>query len=567
MTMDDNESCSSRAVESPATHPRQQRQKFEVYNEVLRRLKEFNHEEANVPGFDDDLWSHFNRLPTRYALDVNAERAEDVLTHKRLLLQAHDPDERPAFEVRLVQVMPNGSSVDSIHSSSSRDEGAQSSSNQLIRQSIHPPPAFGSSPNLESLALEANRSQMEDGDSAVNDNLQFCRPMHEVTFSTEDKPKLLSQLTSLLAELGLNIHEAHAFSTIDGYSLDVFVVDGWPYEETEKLKHALEKEILKIEKQSWLRPHTLSSVSQHGQTGSDPIPDHVKIPTDGTDVWEIDIRLLNFENKVASGSYGDLYKGTYYSQEVAIKVLKPERVNEDMQREFAQEVYIMRKVRHKNVVQFIGACTQPPTLCIVTEFMSGGSVYDFLHKQKGVFKLPSLLKVAIDVSKGMNYLHQNNIIHRDLKAANLLMDENEVVKVADFGVARVQTQTGVMTAETGTYRWMAPEIIEHKPYDHKADVFSYGIVLWELLTGKIPYEFLTPLQAAVGVVQKGLRPTIPKNTHPKLVELLERCWQQDPSLRPDFSEIIEFLQQIPKEVGDDEKKSGGFFSVLKRAHH
>lgn len=113
---------------------------------------------------------------------------------------------------------------------------------------------------------------------------------------------------------------------------------------------------------------------------------------------------------------------------------------------------ICRKVRHKNVVQFIGACTKPPSLCIVTgewskfstkfnflkphwqlflhfftsEFMSGGSVYDYLHKQKGTFRLPSLLKVAIDVSKGMNYLHQNNIIHRDLKAANLLMDENEV---------------------------------------------------------------------------------------------------------------------------------------------
>uniref|UniRef100_A0A6N2N7F6 Protein kinase domain-containing protein n=1 Tax=Salix viminalis TaxID=40686 RepID=A0A6N2N7F6_SALVM len=158
----------------------------------------------------------------------------------------------------------------------------------------------------------------------------------------------------------------------------------------------------------------------------------------------------------------------------------------------------------------------------------------------------------------MNYLHQNNIIHRDLKTANLLMDENEVVKVADFGVSRVQTQT---------------EVIEHKPYDYKADVFSFGIVMWELLTGELPYSYLTPLQAAVGVVQKGLRPTIPKHTYPKLAELLERCWQQDPAQRPNFSQIIDILLQIAKEVGDEredrrkDKSCNSFFSALNKGHH
>ncbi|CAI9769782.1 unnamed protein product [Fraxinus pennsylvanica] len=563
MVMKDNESCSSRVVESMDTKNRQHRKKVEVYNEVLRRLKESNHPEAQEPDFDDQLWAHFNRLPARYAMDVNVERAEDVITHKRLLHLARDPANRPAFEVRLVQVVPSsdGNSADSVHSRSPR------------KGSIHPPPAFGSSPNLEALALEASKSEIQDGgDIAVYAGSKFPRPMHEITFSTDDKPKLLSQLTSLLAEVGLNIQEAHAFSTVDGYSLDVFVVDGWPYEEVEQLRAAVDKEVLKLEKCSWPHQHTLSPLRDHEKVEIKCEPDHLRIPNDGTDVWEIDPKLLKFEHKVASGSYGDLYKGTYCSQEVAIKILKAERLNTELQKEFAQEVYIMRKVRHKNVVQFIGACTKPPNLCIVTEFMSGGSVYDYLHKQKGTFRLPSLLKVAIDVSKGMNYLHQNNIIHRDLKAANLLMDENEVVKVADFGVARVKAQTGVMTAETGTYRWMAPEVIEHKPYDHKADVFSFGVVLWELLTGKLPHEYLTPLQAAVGVVQKGLRPTIPKHTHPKFAELLERCWQQDPTLRPDFSEITELLLQITKEVGDDgedrrKEKSGGFFSAFRLGHH
>lgn len=315
-------------------------------------------------------------------------------------------------------------------------------------------------------------------------------------------------------------------------------------------------------------------MGKDNQNRVESFPSCVEIPTDGTDVWEIDTRQLKFENKVGSGSFGDLYRGTYCSQEVAIKVLRPERINEEMLKEFSQEVYIMRKVRHKNVVQFIGACTKPPNLCIVTEFMSRGSVYDFLHKQRGVFNLPSLLKVAINISRGMNYLHQNNIIHRDLKTANLLMDENMVVKVADFGVARVQTQSGVMTAETGTYRWMAPEVIEHKPYDHKADVFSFGIALWELLTGEIPYSSMTPLQAAVGVVQKRQRPTIPKNVHPVLAELLERCWRHDPTKRPNFSEILEILKQIAEQVennGENQRKkdklSGAFFSAFKRGHH
>ncbi|XP_075474175.1 serine/threonine-protein kinase STY46-like isoform X2 [Primulina tabacum] len=560
MVMELNDSCGSKVVESAPRKTGPQQKKLEVYNNVLRRLKEVDHPEAQEPAFDDHIWEHFNRLPARYAMDVNVERAEDVLTHKRLLDLARDPANRPAFEVRLVQVLPvsDGNSEDSILS------------RQPQYGSIHPPPAFGSCPNLELLALEASSSEDQDGNRAVNTSVKCLRPMHEITFSTVDKPKLLSQLTSLLAEVGLNIQEAHAFSTVDGYSLDVFVVDGWPFEEVEQLQTALEEEFLKIEKTSRPSPHprSLSPLSEHEHVDIKCESDRLEIPSDGTDVWEMDPNFLKFEYKVASGSYGDLYKGTYCSQEVAIKILKAERLNAELQKEFAQEVYIMRKVRHKNVVQFLGACTRPPNLCIVTEFMSGGSVYDYLHKQKGTFKLPSLLKVAVDVSRGMNYLHQNNIIHRDLKAANLLMDENEVVKVGDFGVARVKAETGVMTAETGTYRWMAPEVIEHKPYDHKVDVFSFGVVLWELLTGKLPYEHLTPLQAAVGVVQKGLRPTIPTHTHPKLAELLERCWQQDPTLRPDFTEITEILRKISEEVGGDgTDKRRGFFSSLRHGRH
>ncbi|CAN4095470.1 unnamed protein product [Withania somnifera] len=533
--MEDAVSCSSRGLsELSRNHTRKRREKIEVFQQVLRRLRESNDEEANQPGFEDELWAHFTKLPLRYALDVTIERAQDVVMHKNLLQMAHYQNPAPAVEVRLVQIhrISDGNPGDSVHSNFSKRGGAQGIDHH---GSMHPPPAFGLSPSTE-LALGTNKLYLQDGNSAVSGNSLLFWPLYEITISTLDKPKLLFRLTSLLSEIGLNIQEAHAFSTKDGYSLDVFVVDGWGNEESDQLRSTLLKEISNMEKQLGLNQDLLSPKKEFVQTGINIPANHVDTQSNGSEAWEM-----------------TMFKGSFHNQEVAIKVLKAGCLNEDVQRDFAQEVYILRKVHHKNVVQFIGACTKPPRLCIITGFMCGGSLYNFLHKKKGFFRLPALLKVAIDVSKGMSYLHQSKIIHRDLKTANLLMDENQVVKVADFGVARVQVQSGVMTAETGTYRWMAPEVIGHRPYDRKADVFSFGIVLWELLTGKLPYEFLTPLQAAVAVVQKGLRPTIPTHTHPMLVELLEKCWQQDPGLRPEFSEILDILQHMTVKIVEEEK--------------
>ncbi|KNA08793.1 hypothetical protein SOVF_159510 isoform B [Spinacia oleracea] len=544
-TDDDTESCSSRPLDfSPKTRRNHQQLKLEVFNDVLHRLQDCDCccEDAKLPGFNDQLWVHFNRLPARYALEVNVERAEDVLTHLRLLRQAEDHANVLAYDVRVVQVnlTTNGHSFDS---HASMDEGSQGSVKNPFGLGLHLPPTFSSLPSLDGV-----KCNVEDRDSFVNATiLHSTRAMHQITFSIVDKPKLLNQLTSLLSEMSLNIQEAHAFSTVDGFSLDVFVVDGWPHEETEQLRSLLGKEIQKMQDPesqalSW------AAVGEHHREAVKCGYRNVKGMPSRNNESDIDQSLLKVGCRVASGSHGDLYKGTYCGQEVAIKVLKSGHINSDVVEDFFQEVKIIRKLEHKNVVQFIGACKKSPNLFLVTEFMPKGNLYDFMHKRKGVFKLQSLLRAAIDVSMGMEYLHQNNIVHRDLKTANLLMGEDGVVKIADFGVAKVQTKSGIMTAETGTYRWMAPEVIGHKPYDHKADVFSFGIVLWELLTGEIPYSSLTPLQAAIGVVQKGLRPPIPKHAPSKLADLLEKCWHQDPTLRPKFSEVTEVLQQIANEV-------------------
>ncbi|QHO14407.1 serine/threonine-protein kinase STY8 isoform X3 [Arachis ipaensis] len=540
---------------------------YDVRNDVYNRLVETGHDQAvSNPDFRELLEAHFNRLPPSYGLDVNVDRAEDVLLHQSLLSLARDPEKRPVINVRFLenisaQTDGEEQEIASSHSSpgpsNHATNGGAVSSHKRTRDHATD---FEPCSKLEGLNLDVRKNSKDIEERFLSDNLSQRQehlnfPIHEVIFSTLDKPKLLSQLSALLSDIGLNIREAHVFSTTDGYSLDVFVVDGWPVEETDGLYEAMEKAVARSEG-SWSRSsNSLSAVEK-------PLAAEAKCG-----YWEIDKRLLKIGERIASGSCGDLYHGVYLGQDVAVKVMRSDQLNDALEDEFAQEVTILkscvkrlcitecRQVHHKNVVRFIGACTKSPNLCIVTEYMPGGSLYDYLHKNHNVLELSPLLKFAIDVCKGMEYLHRNNIIHRDLKTANLLMDTDNVVKVADFGVARFLNQEGVMTAETGTYRWMAPEVINHQPYDQKADVFSFSIVLWELVTAKVPYDTMTPLQAALGVRQ-GLRPELPKHGHPKLLYLMQRCWEADPSNRPSFQEITVELENLLQQVENDSQANG-----------
>ncbi|RHN43528.1 putative dual-specificity kinase TKL-Pl-4 family [Medicago truncatula] len=258
-------------------------------------------------------------------------------------------------------------------------------------------------------------------------------------------------------------------------------------------------------------------------------------PTEGLEnfeEWTIDLRKLNMGEAFAQGAFGKLYRGTYNGEDVAIKILeRPENDTSKaqlMEQQFQQEVMMLATLKHPNIVRFIGACRKPMVWCIVTEYAKGGSVRQFLTKrQNRSVPLKLAVKQALDVARGMAYVHGLGLIHRDLKSDNLLIFGDKSIKIADFGVARIEVQTEGMTPETGTYRWMAPEMIQHRPYTQKN---------------------MTAVQAAFAVVNRNVRPILPNDCLPVLREIMTRCWDPNPDVRPPFAEIVAMLESAEIEV-------------------
>lgn len=267
----------------------------------------------------------------------------------------------------------------------------------------------------------------------------------------------------------------------------------------------------------------------------------------------VDPKLLFIGTKIGEGAHGKVYEGRYGDRIVAIKVLNRGSTTEEravLEDRFAREVTMMSRVKHDNLVKFIGAC-KDPLMVIVSELLPGMSLRKYLGSiRPNQLDLRLALKFALDIAKAMECLHANGIIHRDLKPDNLLLTANQKsVKLADFGLAREETVTEMMTAETGTYRWMAPELYstvtlrqgEKKHYNNKVDVYSFGIVLWELVTNRMPFEGMSNLQAAYAAAFKQERPNLSEDISPELAFIIQSCWVEDPNLRPSFDQIIRML--------------------------
>ncbi|KAF5733571.1 hypothetical protein HS088_TW16G00011 [Tripterygium wilfordii] len=262
--------------------------------------------------------------------------------------------------------------------------------------------------------------------------------------------------------------------------------------------------------------------------------------------------------ELGSGTFGTVYHGKWRGTDVAIKRIKKScftgRTSEQerLTVEFWREAEILSKLHHPNVVAFYGVVQDGPgeTLATVTEFMVNGSLRHVLLSKERHLDRRKRLIIAMDAAFGMEYLHSKNLVHFDLKCDNLLVNLKDplrpICKVGDFGLSKIKRNTLVTGGVRGTLPWMAPELLNgsSSKVSEKVDVFSFGIVLWELLTGEEPYANMHYGAIIGGIVNNTLRPPVPSHYDSEWKLLMEECWAPDPVARPSFTEIARRLRTM-----------------------
>ncbi|KAL0300116.1 UNVERIFIED_CONTAM: putative serine/threonine-protein kinase DDB [Sesamum angustifolium] len=262
--------------------------------------------------------------------------------------------------------------------------------------------------------------------------------------------------------------------------------------------------------------------------------------------------------ELGSGTYGTVYYGKWRGTDVAIKRLKKacfsgrSSEQERLTKDFWREARILSNLHHPNVVAFYGVVPDGAggTLATVTEFMANGSLRTALIKKNTFLDHRKKLIIAMDAAFGMEYLHSKNIVHFDLKCDNLLVNlrdpQRPICKVGDFGLSRIKRNTLVSGGVRGTLPWMAPELLNGSTtrVSEKVDVFSFGITLWEILTGEEPYANMHCGAIIGGIVKNTLRPPIPEECDPEWRKLMEQCWSAEPEARPSFTEITYRLRSM-----------------------
>ncbi|KAK4525777.1 hypothetical protein GAYE_SCF16G3686 [Galdieria yellowstonensis] len=265
--------------------------------------------------------------------------------------------------------------------------------------------------------------------------------------------------------------------------------------------------------------------------------------------WLIDYKALKIGEPIGKGSFGTVSEGRYHGTRVAVKTIRrgdqagDALATEESVEQFKKEAELNCKLRHPNIVLFMGICVEPSFVCIVTEFMERGTVRDLLLS-KSRLEWNIRLNWALDTATGMAYLHSLEpcIIHRDLKTTNLLVDRGFNVKICDFGLSRFMSKDSVMSA-VGTVQFAAPEVLKHERYTEKADVFSFGTVLWELCTRERVFRGVPQIDVYKRVVA-GRMPEIPHDCDTRYRAMIEMCWDMSPECRPSFEDLVEMLSDL-----------------------
>lgn len=282
----------------------------------------------------------------------------------------------------------------------------------------------------------------------------------------------------------------------------------------------------------------LQSMGSHGFEIPEMLQDSLDIPK--TNSLIISHESIHFIKIIGTGRSAFVHLGTIGDSKdiVAIKVLRGRALPQPELTALRREIVVLSSLSHPSLLK-LKYYTNDPPFCLVTDYLQNGSLFAFLRNRPNELSPTERTIIALDVAAGMAYMHEQRVIHRDLKSLNILLDENKRAKVGDFGLSRLLNYEP-MSGLVGTAQWMAPEVYLSQPsYDSKVDVFSFGIVLWELLTSKVPYEGVEDAMIPKLVVHENLRPEIPPETSPELRMLISSCWAPDPKERPSFQQIYQ----------------------------
>ena len=259
------------------------------------------------------------------------------------------------------------------------------------------------------------------------------------------------------------------------------------------------------------------------------------------DEWEIPFDSIRDLQWLGSGAQGAVFLGRINNELVAVKKVK-EKSETDIKN--------LRKLNHVNIIAFKGVCTQPPCFCIIMDYCPYGQLYDIIKHGSKIITPAVAIDWSKQIASGMQYLHSHKIIHRDLKSPNVLLTYNDTLKITDFGTSRQWNERSTKMSFAGTVAWMAPEVIRNELCSEKVDIWSFGVVLWELLTTEIPYKDVDSSAVIWGVGNNSLRLPIPSSLPDGFKILLQQCWNAKPRNRPSFRHILMHLDISASEINE-----------------